>query len=238
MKISVAMAVYNGEKYIEKQINSIIGQLKEEDELIISYNHSIDKTEEIIRHYQEKDKRIKFYICEKKGVINNFENAVLQCKNEIIFLSDQDDIWVNSKVETILKYFENPEIAGVVHGCKFIDKNDNLLEIQPQNKSKLVSILDILIKNPVQGSCLAFRKDFIKYISPFPSIIPMHDSWIGMFLAKYGKLIIIKDELLLYRQHEQSVTTRKHLPLQKMIKNRCLLFIAYMKRIYQIKNVR
>ena len=90
-KISVAMATYNGEKYIKKQIESILINLNKDDELIISDDGSKDKTLDIIKSI--KDKRIKIISGPKQGVIKNFENALNNCTGEYIFLSDQDDIW-------------------------------------------------------------------------------------------------------------------------------------------------
>ena len=79
LRVSVAMAAYNGEKYIEQQIDSILEQLGGEDELVISVHTGTDRTWDIVTGYAEKDSRVKAYICEKKGVIKNFENAISLC---------------------------------------------------------------------------------------------------------------------------------------------------------------
>ena len=238
MNISVAMAVYNGEKFIKKQLESILAQLKENDELIISYNKSDDNTEAIVKEYSDYDPRIKFYVCEKKGVLSNFENAIRNCHNEIVFLSDQDDIWVNNKVVTVLEYFEDEKIGGVVHDCTFIDCYDNECKMQPKfQKNRKLCIPEILIKNPVQGSCLAFRKKFVDRFLPFPNTIPMHDSWIGMMLIHYSSLLFINKKLLLYRQHDNSVTKRHHASIKKMLIDRSNLLFAYFNRINKFRGV-
>ena len=235
MNISVAMAVYNGEKFIKKQIDSILIQLKENDELIISYNESSDNTEAIVKEYINSDPRIKFYVCEKKGVLSNFENAIGNCHNEIIFLSDQDDIWVNNKVATVLEYFRDEKIGGIIHDCIFIDCYDKECKLQPKfQKNRKLYIPEILIKNPVQGSCLAFRKKFTNRLLPFPNTIPMHDSWIGMMLIHYSSLLFINEKLLLYRQHDNSVTKRHHASIKKMFFDKFNLLFAYFKRIYRV----
>lgn len=90
---SIAMAVFNGAKYIDQQIQSIIPQLKLDDELVISYDLSTDSTLDIIKSYAANDSRIKIFINENPGLFNNFENALRNCKNDYIFISDQDDIW-------------------------------------------------------------------------------------------------------------------------------------------------
>ena len=94
-KISVAMAVYNGSKYIRQQIDSILPQLREGDELIISYDESQDDTLEIIRTYERKDARVKVFTDPGSGVTDNFNNAISHCTGDYIFLSDQDDVWLD-----------------------------------------------------------------------------------------------------------------------------------------------
>ena len=230
LTISVAMAAYNGEKYISEQIESILPQLKENDELIISINPSSDKTEKIVRTYQENDRRIKVIECPKKGVLANFENAIKHCKNDIIFLSDQDDVWVNNKIESQLLYFNDSSVGGVCHGCKYIDCNGQLMNQQPAKKENHeIHFWEIVKRNPVQGSTLAFRRELADFFLPFPKGIPMHDSWIGLFICRKSKLIYLSAPLLLYRQHEGTVTVRVHKSVMNMLKDR-IKIIAYMSR--------
>ncbi len=228
--ISVAMAVYNGEKYISEQIDSILKQLEDKDELVISVNPSTDRTEEIIKQYSAQDSRIKVHLCNMRGVLHNFENAITKTTNDIIMLSDQDDIWADRKIQTVKELFIDKSISGVCHGCQFIDSYGKLLKQQPaETGPHTISTLEILKKNPVQGSTLAFRSDMKKYILPFPSSIPMHDSWIGLMICKHGKLLYIPDQLLLYRQHEGTVTKRQHGTIIRMLFSRIKMAYAYLR---------
>ena len=231
MNISVALAAYNGEKYIEKQIKSILYQLKEDDELIISINPSTDNTVNIIQSLKETDKRIHYYFCGKTGVIHNFGNALKHCNNEIIFLSDQDDIWEYGKVEKQLKLLEQHDIYGVCHGCCYIDSDDNIINKTPRKRMPgEIRYHKILVRNPVQGCTLAFKREVLKLALPFPENIPMHDSWIGLWICRLGKLLYLDEPLLLYRQHDGTVTTRKHKKLLAMIYIRCELLFSYILR--------
>ena len=92
MNISVVMTTYNGQSYIEKQINSILINLQKEDELIISDDGSTDETIHIIELKQKEDKRIQLIKGPQKGPKQNFENAIQYASKDIIVLSDQDDI--------------------------------------------------------------------------------------------------------------------------------------------------
>ncbi len=236
--ISVAMAVYNGEKYLREQINSILIQLTDRDELVISYNDSIDTTLEIIRSYAKKDNRIKIYHCSKKGVLNNFENAIKKCRKDLIFLSDQDDIWMKNKISQISSLFDDSKVLGVCHNKVYVDENLNILKQKNNKVKKSITELKfsrILVKNKVQGSCLAFRKECVKYILPFPSDIPMHDSWIGSVLTLKGSLLYIDEPLLLYRMHGHNVSPKKHGRISKMCKDRILLLKNYLIRRKELR---
>ena len=91
MKISVCIATFNGEKFIQEQIQSILPQLGEDDEIVVSDDGSTDRTMEILELF--KDKRIRLLVNEgKHGFIWNFENALRKAKGDVIFLCDQDDI--------------------------------------------------------------------------------------------------------------------------------------------------
>ncbi len=103
--ISVCMATYNGEKYIERQLDSILAQLKENDELIISDDGSTDRTAEILARYGT-DKRIRILHGSFHSPIYNFENAIKQAQGDYIFMADQDDIWLPGRITETLKMHE------------------------------------------------------------------------------------------------------------------------------------
>ena len=99
--ISVCVAAFNGEKYIEEQILSVLRNLDSQDEIIISDDGSSDRTRRIVDDLAEKDRRIRIIDGPRKGLIKNFENAIVHSKGDIIFLCDQDDVWKDNKVKTV-----------------------------------------------------------------------------------------------------------------------------------------
>lgn len=222
-KISVAMAAYNGEKFIKEQIDSILCQLCDYDEIIVSDDGSTDKTLKILENYN--DSRIKIFKGPKQGIKQNFANAILNCTGKFIFLSDQDDIWENSKIEKILNVFEKEKCTCVVHNNETFDSDSNqiIMESFFKFRNSKPGILKNIIKNSYIGCCMAFSAEMIKYIIPIPNDIQMHDQWIGLQCELKGKSIFIKDKLIKYRRHKNNVSILKHYGLKRMIKNRMML---------------
>ena len=210
--ISVCMATFNGAEYIYDQISSIISQLSEDDEIIISDDGSTDKTIAIIKSFN--DTRIKVLINEKKKfrskhqtVTNNFENALKNAKGDYIFLADQDDVWKEDKVKISLSYLEKADMV-----CSNYDVIDNKNSIIKHSfyKDNPISTLFIknIIKMPFHGCCMAFKKDVLNFALPFSVNLPLHDNWIGILCSinKNYKISYIEEPLVLYRQHSDNVS--------------------------------
>ena len=223
--ISVAMAIYNGEKYIKEQIDSILSQLEEKDELIISDDGSQDNTIEIIKELSKKYPQIKLINGPRKGVKQNFANAITNCNGKYIFLSDQDDLWMENKVNSVLKVFEEQNCDCITHDCDVINSDNTKVLIDSffeYRKSK-PGVLTNIYKNRYLGCCMAFNSDMKKYILPIPNDIEMHDQWIGIICDKHGKSIFLNKKLFHYRRHEDNVSSMKHYPVLRMIRNRLIL---------------
>lgn len=229
IKCSVAMATYNGEKYIKEQIDSILLNLDQNDELIISDDGSTDKTVSIIQNYN--DSRIKVIKGPKMGIKQNFANAIKNCNGKYIFLSDQDDIWDKNKKKKVLETFDKYNCTLVVHDCEVINNDHEILEssfFKLRNSKK--GIIKNIIKNSYIGCCMCFDSKIRNKILPIPNDIEMHDQWIGIIAEKYGESIFIKDKLIQYRRHDNNASGMKHHPLNIMIKNRLSLIKNYRKR--------
>ena len=119
-KISVALAAYKGEKFIAEQLESILFQLKENDEIIVSDDLPGGETEQIVRDFAQKDARVKYIEGPQKGLIKNFENAIKNCTGDYIFLCDQDDVWLPDKVETVTEKLDEDFIL-VLHNAMVTD---------------------------------------------------------------------------------------------------------------------
>lgn len=227
MAISVAMAVYNGEKYIKEQILSILKQLKCNDELVISYDKSSDNTYRIISELAVRDDRIKIFSGPSRGIIKNFENALLNCKNDYIFLSDQDDIWLDNKVNDVIKTFKDTGADVVLHDCMVIDEKNEAISLSFfKLRHCKQGFLFNFLHNSYIGCCMALKQNFLSNVLPFPEKIPMHDQWIGLIAEKKGSSAFLNVPLIKYRRHSNNASKLSHSELSEMVKNRTNLFFS------------
>lgn len=214
-KISVALCTYNGEKFIPEQIDSILNQSLKVDEIIVCDDGSTDETQNILAEYQNKFPSLfKIHINEKNlRSVKNFEKAISLCTGEIIFLSDQDDIWGNNKVMVLTEHLnENQEIEVLCSNGFIIDENGikkdqytvwDVPEFLLKNK-KEVDYFKIFstIGNFATGASMAVRKSFIDQVLPFPSIEGLHhDEWIALVSSHEKKFDFIDEKLFSYRIH-------------------------------------
>ena len=214
--ISVCMATYCGQDYLRKQIDSILCQLDKDDELVISDDHSEDHTTDIIQSYA--DPRIRLYENElAKGVTHNFENALNHCTGDIIFLSDQDDVWLPGKVAKVVTAIESGNDL-VLHDAMITD--ENLSVISPsyfESHGSDISFRKTLIRNSFVGCCMAFRRGVLECALPFPGNVPMHDWWIALCAMKSGyKAAMLWEPLILWRRHGDNVTGSPTTFIQKL----------------------
>jgi len=204
MKVSVCLASFNGEKYIEMQIESILSQISFDSEVIISDDGSIDSTVDIIKRFDES--RIKLISGPKNGLINNFENTLKYATNDIIFLCDQDDIWLPDKVNEACKALLNNDLvvsdATVVNKDLALIKKSLLGDVGDSNRNVIKNI----IRNPFTGCCMAFNRKILNYALPFPKNIAMHDWWIGLIASGLGRVKFLEQPLILYRRHESNIS--------------------------------
>ena len=232
--ISVCIATYNGEKYIKDQLDSILVQLKADDEVIISDDSSTDKTIEIIKSLN--DKRIVLYANQKfKSPIFNFENSLSYAKGDYIFLSDQDDIWVANKVQVMKSFLVDFDL--VLSNTDIIDANGNILKksFYKMNGSQK-GLLKNMVKNSYLGCTMAFNQKILQKSLPFPKDLAMHDWWIGLIAEIYGETYFIDEKLIHYRRHGSNASPageKSHYTLSKKISFRLImiknLILRYLK---------
>lgn len=211
VRISVCMTTYNGEKYIYKQISSILSQLSVNDEIIICDDRSCDSTVDIISSFQ--DKRIKVVVNDENlGFSKNFSKCISLANGEFIFLSDHDDIWLSSKVKKYLEIFDsNTGIVSIMSNMEIIDENGHVsssrfLNLTSGYGNRFSRVVKNFVKSTYYGCSIAFRKELKHKILP----LPFHfDTWIGLVSDIYGHCYHIDEVTMQYRRHTQNFSTLK-----------------------------
>ncbi|SNV42436.1 Chondroitin polymerase [Chryseobacterium taklimakanense] len=239
MTVSIGMATYNGENYVAEQINSILPQLSNSDELIIVDDGSKDKTVEIIKSFS--DEKIKSFTNEKNlGHVKTFERIISLCRNELIFMCDQDDIWSSNKVEIFKKHFFEEDALLISDNSHYINKYGNRIEFKMCEISTLDSknfsknILDIYLGRAGYYGCgMAFRKELKDVIMPIADYVESHDLWIAMaanllhsnlhiderthFRRIHGENDSLKSRKLLKKINSRIIFIKSQIELQKRI---------------------
>lgn len=209
-KVSVAICTFNGAAYIEQQIKSIIDQTRQVDEIVIGDDGSTDDTLKIAEKILLKSD-IQYKIIqnnENLGYRKNFEKVIKYTSGDIIFLCDQDDIWIKNKVEIMLRHFENnPRCMLVFSDAYIVDNNLNKRDISLwesmyyKKKSKKLGGLDLLLSGCyVTGAAAAIHRRLYEKAYPF-SEIWYHDAWLAVLGAIYGDIEEEPQKLIMYRQH-------------------------------------
>lgn len=232
--ISVCMAAYNGATFIREQIASILPQLNDNDELVIVDDASLDDTVGIINGFC--DARIRVVRQERNcGVVKTFGRALEEARGEIIFLTDQDDVWWADKVRRFMNMFSaSPGLTLIVSDCYIIDGNGSVTARTRFKKGTFQfhpGVLHNLWRNRYQGSTMAFRRSILKYCLPIPPDIPVHDEWIGIINQFVGKAALIDEPLISYRRHGNNGYSWTHRDLMQHVRWRWP-FVKHIARLY------
>jgi rhamnosyltransferase len=206
--IDILLATFNGDKFIENQLLSILSQTNKDWRLIIHDDGSTDDTLLIVKKYQAIDARIHVLddqvVC--RSAANNFLHLLKNATSDYVIFCDQDDIWFESKLQVLFDSIQNEHQAAAAY-CNAYGYNGTHITSNQVSLFERDSLSNSLFLNSgVQGCSLLFNRALIDILLDFPSFIVMHDHYITMGAVSFGKLKYIDLSLMLYRQHEQNVT--------------------------------
>jgi glycosyltransferase involved in cell wall biosynthesis len=223
MAVSVVMATYNGAAYIEPQLRSILQQLSAEDELVISDDGSTDRTLELI----PTDPRIRLMRGPQAGTPANFSAALAAARNEVVFLSDQDDVWEPHKIRAQSGALNQALL--VVSDARVIDREGHTLHESyfALNRSG-PGVVRNIVRNGFLGCCMAFRRDLLKLAMPLPTGVA-HDWWLGLCASVVDKVLFMPDQLVQYRRHGGAASlaaSTKRRPLSLKLRDRWRVGVA------------
>lgn len=206
MKISIAMATYNGAQYLEAQLQSFIDQTRQPDELIVTDDCSTDQTETIVRAFSETAPFEVVFSCNERklGPCGNFNEALLKSTGDLVFLSDQDDVWFAEKIAHMVSIAEqHPEALVMMHDAALTDG-----ELNEVGLSKLGQIRSsgLPISSFVMGCCCAIRRELLGLSLPIPAGVMAHDVWLSWFADGLGVKLVDDRILQFYRRHESNAS--------------------------------
>ena len=212
--LSVALCCYNGAQFIGHQIESILAQSHPVDEIVVCDDNSSDRTTDIVESLAARSAvPLTLYLNPRRlGTPGNFEHAISLTRGEIVFLSDQDDVWHPTKVHDMVREFERSEDLLLLHSdALLVDARGvplgqtlfNALEVTRSERMRVHggNAFDALVRrNLVTGATTAFRRAVFDLTRPFPQEW-VHDEWLGLIAAAVGRVDFLELPLIDYRQH-------------------------------------
>lgn len=210
MKVDILMATYNGSKYIESQIFSILSQTYRNWNLIIHDDGSNDDTVEIIKNISSIDNRIKLIEDNLKcgGAALNFMHLLQFSTADYIMFCDQDDIWFDNKIESQLNVIKrkNFEIAQVVYSNSYVwIPNEGIKGLSTLTFPKNINQL-LFLNSGMQGCSAIFNRKMLNLLMSYRGKLSMHDHILHLFGICLGEIEYMPNSLMLYRNHDKNVT--------------------------------
>ena len=217
IKSSVAICTYNGARFIKEQLASILAQTRLPDEIVLLDDASSDDTARAVQGFAANIEAagIGFRLIvnqDNLGYIKNFEKAVHLCREEVIFLCDQDDVWRPDKIEIMLACFEDrPELMLAYSDARIVDPallslgftQSEALDVSREEMQLIKTgraYEALLVRNLVTGATVAFRRQLLDFANPFPTCW-IHDEWLAVVAAAVGQVHFCAEPLIDYRQH-------------------------------------
>ena len=215
-RISVALCTYNGAQFLDAQLESLLAQTRLPDELVVGDDLSSDETLRILEDFARHAKfPVQISVNEENlGSTENFEQTIARCTGDLIFLADQDDVWLPEKIEKIeAEFAKNAGLGMVFSDAELVGENLQSLGIRlwdlsfPPDYQKLFKtsgmFKTLVKKNVVTGATIAFRAGLRRTFIPIPTGIPniIHDAWIALVISAEAEVLPIEKPLIKYRQH-------------------------------------
>ncbi|MEO6407249.1 MAG: glycosyltransferase family 2 protein [Burkholderiaceae bacterium] len=230
--VSVVMAVFNGERFLREQVESVLGQLLPGDELIAVDDASTDSSAALLKSFDPALLRVHRNPV-NQGVIRSFERGLRLAAHEYIFLCDQDDRWLPGKRAAFVTAFESgPGILAVVSDAQIIDAQGAVTapSFMATRHGFNASLSATLWRNRYLGCAMALRRPLLADALPIPRQVPMHDMWFGAMARLTGQVAYLPLPLLQYRRHGGNVTPPRRQSVPRMLRWRFALLSALLAR--------
>jgi len=202
--VSIAMATYNGERFLRKQLDSIYAQTYQNIEVVVCDDYSSDRTVEILEEYKQKKGLFYYKNRQNLGYFKNFEKVLGLCEGKYIALADQDDIWLPNKIERLILAINGYSL--IYSDARYIDEDDRVfaesvrtytgLPVQSGKPLKYLTFNSFII-----GCTCLFRKELLSSALPFPEGERYHDWWLSLVACTQQGILYLDEPLIEYRNH-------------------------------------
>jgi glycosyltransferase involved in cell wall biosynthesis len=225
LRASICMATYNGAQYVEEQLASILAQLGPEDEVVIVDDASTDETVARIRSLS--DPRIRLIEADaNQGYVRSFEQAVLASRGSAIFLADQDDVWVEGRLEAMLAALENHAVVASNFDVLGGGQRPGIPRLRAADSNRhRANLWGILVGYRAYYGCgMAFRREVLSSFAPVPRYLTeSHDLWLAILGNSAGSIGHLDRSTLLRRLHDTNATPRGWRSLRVILSARVVL---------------
>ena len=223
--ISIALTTYNGESFLEEQLDSILTQSIQDYEVVCCDDCSKDNTWQILCKYAKDDNRFRVFRNKYNiGFKKNFEKAMSLCKGDFIALCDQDDIWTKNHLQLLINNMNNKMVS--IGNCDLIDSYGNSYNIKYSRSQAYKCIYTDGIKascrilffsNPFQGASMMIKKELLEKALPIPDEIKYHDAWVVLLACFCGGFTYTDSIVNQYRMTGRNVTVIRTLQYTRWI---------------------
>lgn len=217
MRIAVVLCTYNGARFLEPQLQSLLAQRRRPDQLVIVDDASSDHSWALLEAFRVEAERAGIDVLLRRnpqnlGYVRNFESALALAAADLLFLCDQDDVWHPRKIERMAREFDaRPDLCLLHTDARLVDETGGdlgcgLFEALEMTRGELASLhadagFQVLLRrNVVTGATAAFRSALFQRARPFP-LEWVHDEWLAVVGAVAGGIDCLEDQLIDYRQH-------------------------------------
>jgi glycosyltransferase involved in cell wall biosynthesis len=203
--ITVLMPVFNGERYLASQLDSILAETAV-GRVIICDDASTDRSFECLQAFVNDGRVEVLRNVDNRGVIRTVESLLGMVSSAFFALADQDDVWVPNRLPRYVDMLKSTGALLAYSDLTVVRENLSLIcpsrwRLSNQRPLSGNAVESLIIKSPVNGCTVVGRSELLRHVLPFPVGIPMHDTWMASVAAALGKLEFIDDQTVMYRQH-------------------------------------
>ncbi|HGM6067310.1 TPA: glycosyltransferase family 2 protein [Stenotrophomonas maltophilia] len=219
--ISIAVCTYNGERFLQEQLDSLLAQTRHPDQLVIRDDASSDGTLALLRAFVPRAEALGIAVDLQVNSLNvgyrqNFDGALRACSGDLVFLCDQDDVWYPDKLQRFCAEFDaRPELLALHSDAQLIDEEGKplhqllfaALRYTPADRARMHAgdgFQLMLKRNLMTGAAMAFRRSILTDALPLPDKDWVHDAWIGTLAAMRGRIDSLPEALIGYRLHSNN----------------------------------